>query len=928
MTDRLKLIDRYFDEALNLTGHERHQFLAKLQEEYPDIGKEVRQLLAFSQEEAVWPSPFELLGDQEEKEAEITENMDEVGPYNLIQPLGRGGSARVYMAIQNSVSYSKRVALKLVRKDLCNKEFLKRFKLERHILATLSHPNIAKLYDGGISGNGQPYLAMEYVKGEPIDLYCGRRNMPLNQRLSLFRTLGEAITYAHRNLVIHRDLKPSNVLVDEDGHLKLLDFGIAKLLDSQDLPFAEPLTCTAQSMMTPRYASPEQVRGETVSVVSDVYQLGLILYELLTGQPAHKVGNHSLQAITDAVCHTDIVPPSIAVSAKETKSEERAQNRGADAATLSKTLKGDLDAIVLKALSKKPEERYHCVEYLLDDLERYRTGEPVVARQWTAGYRATRFVRRYKFPLSIALSLVGALVLGLLTTLWQAQKVSAERDRALLETKKASQVTDFMINLFETPAPDRDRGRGLTARQILEAGSRDLEHRFNGLPEVRAAMNEAIGRTFLSLEAHGEAALHLQRALDQHLQLYGENHPRVATNFEQMGLVCKGENRFDEAERFFLEALAIRSGQKDPAMVVSLSYLATIQHFRDWEKSESYHQLAVAKAREILPDDHPQLAMVLENRGSYYFFTNALSKAEQDLRDALRIRKQHLGNHHTDVAKTQNILGNVLQNQGNLQGALGLYRQSLETMTQLAGPDHPETLRYLNNTALVILFTGDVEQAKLMQQDLVTRAETALGPYHPSLASHKHNLASTYLSLGELGPAEALYREAVAIHRKQQKNHPILGLGHSLFRLGQLLDDQDRAQEAESLWQESETIYETNLQPQNRLLTRVRILLGDLMTREDRHVEARCYLDLALADADLEEENPDSFTALGWSALGSILSGQGFNERGETMLKRAVEILEASPSSAEYQRARERLTRHYVRNGTQQTTARRDVLLP
>src|SRR5215470_5019015 len=397
------LVKDVFQAALDRPPEERAAFLDSACAGDDALRREVESLLvaqreagAFLSRPAALPAPPELEGRR-------------VGPYRVLGPIGRGGMGVVYRAVRDDDVFRKTVALKVVAGG-ASAEHLRRLAHERQILGRLQHPNIATILDGGTTDEGQPYLVMEYVEGEAIDAYCAARGLGTRERLEMFRTVCSAVQYAHQNLVVHRDLKPQNVLVTPDGQPKLLDFGIAKLLAAGVDPDETP-TATLLPMMTPEYASPEQVRGEAVTTASDVYSLGVVLYELLTGARPYSVRTGSLQEIVRVVCDTQPAVPSAAAP----------QAHG---------VRGDLDTIVLKALRKEPARRYASAQELADDLRRYLEGRPVLARKDTVGYRVGKFVGRHRVGVAAAALVAASLVGGLVTTLRQARIAEANRLRA------------------------------------------------------------------------------------------------------------------------------------------------------------------------------------------------------------------------------------------------------------------------------------------------------------------------------------------------------------------------------------------------------------------------------------------------------------------------------------------------------------------
>ena len=408
-----------------------------------------------------------------------------LGPYRIVGEAGRGGMSQVLKAVRDDHQYEQQVAIKLLKPGLDTGSLLRRFKAERQILAQLSHPNIAHLLDGGATEEGAPYLVMEYIEGKPIDVFCDERQLSVNHRLDLFRALCSAVHYVHQHLMVHGDLKGGNVLVTEQGVVKLLDFGIAKLLGpAPPLGRDEPGGTTFLAL-TPEYAAPEQVRGEPITTAGDVYSLGVLLYRLLAGALPHDVSGLSTWALAQEICERDPVAPSV-----------KAKTASGGHASFAPALIGDLDNIVLKAMKKRPEERYGSAEQLSDDLHRYLRGFPVAARPDTRGYRARKFLRRHKAAAVAAGLFVGALVTGIVTTSWQVQVARAERSRAQRHFEQVHDLTTvFLFDVYDTV--EKLPG-GTSARKLLVENSLKylaaLEHEARDAPQLQRDLAVAYER--------------------------------------------------------------------------------------------------------------------------------------------------------------------------------------------------------------------------------------------------------------------------------------------------------------------------------------------------------------------------------------------------------------------------------------------------
>ncbi len=490
---------------------------------------------------------------------------DRIGPYSLIREIGHGGMGRVFLAKRADGQFEQLVALKLVRHGSFGGEILGRFLRERQILARLQHPNIARLLDGGVNADGRPYFAMEYVEGKAITAYCDGRSLDISRRLSLFALVCDAVQYAHQNLVVHRDLKPSNTMVTAEGQVKLLDFGIAKVLqpdESDEQNAAEPtLTRLGSGPMTPEYAAPEQVRGEPVTTATDVYALGALAYELLTGRGPHQLSRLTAAEVERAVTERDVARPSSAVGrgtllAARGKDGEMALDaiataRGTDRRRLRRELRGDLDTIVMTALQKEPARRYASAGALLEDVRRYQSGLPIAARRDSVGYRTSKFVRRHAIGVTATALVLLSLVGGFIGMAWQARVASRE-------AAKAREVSRFLSSLFEVADPARTNAADISALDLLNRGAMRIETDLAGQPDVQAEMMLLVGRIYRDLGVYDRAQPLLDRALALRASADGPHSVAAAEAMTELARLWQAKGRPDEAERLQREVLAMR----------------------------------------------------------------------------------------------------------------------------------------------------------------------------------------------------------------------------------------------------------------------------------------------------------------------------------------------------------------------------------
>ncbi len=503
-------VEAIFSEAVELPPDTRAAFLDRVCADNALLRSEVEALLDVDMAEFALGLESRVRNGRRfaPKATGELHSGDHVGPYRVEEEIGRGGMGHVYRVARADGVFEKEVALKLVKRGMDTDEVLARFRRERQVLAGLDHPGIARLLDGGAADDGRPYLVMELVEGEPITRYCYQQGLGVEARLSLFEQVGEAVQHAHRRLVVHRDLKPSNILVSDEGEVKLLDFGIAKLLEPGD---DEALTEVGGGAMTPAYAAPEQHRGEVVTTAADIYALGVILYELLTGKRPE---------VQDG---TPIKPPSGSI-------EDQA---------LRRRLRGDLDGVVLKALREEPDARYSSVEALLDDLRRYRTGQPVLARRGSLGYRARKFVARHRVAVSAGAAFVVLLTAAVVALALQQRQTAHERDRAEAAAAQAREATRFIAGVFEEAVPARTGGDSLTVLEALERGLTRAERELVDEPELLAQLLYLFGDTYLAMNEYDRAIEACGRAAGLQRSLYGPVHPDLAST-----LFCLGASHY------------------------------------------------------------------------------------------------------------------------------------------------------------------------------------------------------------------------------------------------------------------------------------------------------------------------------------------------------------------------------------------------
>jgi serine/threonine-protein kinase len=747
-----------------------------------------------------------------------------VGPYRLLEILGSGGMGTVWLAERDDDQFRQQVALKVLRAEANTPELRHRFRNERQILARLTHPNIARLHDGGITDDGRPWFAMEHVPGQPLDRFCAERRLAVPERVALLMQACDAVEHAHGKLVVHRDLKPSNILVTADGDVRLLDFGIAKLIEPESDP--DGPTRTGTRAMTPDYASPEQVRGEPVTTESDVYSLGVVLFEILTERRPHSVAGLSPSEAERVICGDDAPAPS-------TVAAEPARRR---------ILAGDLDTIVAKALQKEPDRRYRSVAELHDDLRRYLEGRPVLARPDTASYRLRKFVRRHRWGVlavaAMALSLMG----GIAGTAWQARRAGVQAAVAAGERDRAQQVTRVLVGMFEAADPLQAGGDAVSARAVLDRGRRWLDSAAGQDEAVRATLMLTMGKAYGNLALYDEAeslvtgalrerralagtdedlavaealselgALHqhlgrhdeardaLRQALDVRRRLLGEIAPEVAAAWNNLGSAFHSLSLVDSAVVCYRRAAELweRLPPEGNGLAGTLGDLGTaLGHAGEEAAADSLLRRAIALHREEPPGD--ALAAALNNLALVRAREGDAAGAEPLLRESIAIRERILGEGHPVVATVRNNLAAILERRGKLDEAEPLYRAALAEKRVALGDLHPSVARSLNNLGILVQKRGDLDEAgRLLTESLEIRKRVWTAD-HPEVARGLHNLAFLRALKEDPAGAEPLYREALAMRRS------LLGddadeTRETAANLAGLLEKAGRTAEAEAL---------------------------------------------------------------------------------------------------------------------------------
>jgi eukaryotic-like serine/threonine-protein kinase len=726
-----------------------------------------------------------------------------IGPYVIERELGAGGMGAVYLAHRADEAFEKRVAIKLVRGALASPEAVERFKRERQIVARLEHPNIARILDGGTTDEGLPYFVMEYIEGRPIQAYCDAERLDTVRRLRLFLDVCSAVEYAHHNLIIHRDIKPGNIVVTAQGVPRLLDFGIAKLVDP--LAGDEAMRDTSLAF-TPWYASPEQIQAEPMSTATDVYSLGVLLYELLTGHGPYRITGRTPLDVMKAIVEQEPEPPSAAVdrTAPATSRDAAAQaaltpwlisrTRESSPERLRQRLRGDLDAILMTALRKDPARRYPSVQAFADDIRAYLSRRPVSARRDSAFYRTGKFLRRNGWGVlaaTLVLTVAGAAAASFVV---QSRQVARERDRA-------ERVSRFLTGLFRVSDPGEARGNTVTAREVLDKGAAEIESELKEEPAVRADLMDTMAGVYDNLGLYEQAARLARESLEFRRKVAAREPAALARTLNHLGNILMDKGDLPAAEVAYKESLELRRplhGNESKEVAESLNNLASVaSELGRYDDAERDLLESLAIKRKLLGSNDERVATTILNLGVVRSKRGDNAGAETYVREALALQRQSLGADHREVAFTTQSLAVLLDERGKYEEAEKTHREALALQRKILGPEHPDIVTTVTNLGNTLLHAGRFAEAETAYREALPMARKFFGDESTDVAAVLGGLADVERRRGRLAEGEKMARESLRI-REMRLGADHADTAEALVLLGRLLVEAGRFSEAEA----------------------------------------------------------------------------------------------------------------------------------
>ena len=699
-----------------------------------------------------------------------------IGPYTLLRKLGEGGMGQVWLAEQTS-PVKRRVALKLIRGGMYDNRVMQRFEAERQSLAVMNHPAIAKIFDAGSTPDGQPYFVMEYVDGPSITRYCDNKRLKIRERLELFIKVCEGVQHAHQKAIIHRDLKPSNVLVEEvDGKPvpRIIDFGIAKAIGTEEGGERALLTRVGALIGTPGFISPEQADPgiADVDTRTDVYSLGVILYVLLTGSlpfDENDWTNRPIDEVLRQLRQEDPPSPSAKLREEKKTATERAEKRSSEPGQLASQLRGDLDWITMKALEKDRARRYGTPTELAADVERYLANQPVTARRAGASYRLQKYVQRHRLGVAAGAGAAALLVVFIVMQGVELRRIRQERDRA-------NRIAEFMSNMFRVSDPNEARGNSITAREILDKASANMDKELALDPEVRAQLMDLMGTVYQRLGLFSRSEALLKRAVEVQKEALGASRPDTLRSQSDLAWTLDHEGKYADAEKLERETLEAERrviGPADKQTLRTMNDLGWTLHEEGKDaEAEKVERESMLTGQKAFGSESSLAIGARSNLAVIAFSQEKYAEAEELQRENLEVYRRLYGADQPDTLQAMDNLANTLSREKKYADAEQLERETLEAERRVLGPEHPYTAETIDNLAYTLLQEKQYPEAEKLQRESLEIEKKTLGPEHPDTLLTMVNIAVTLNSEGRVEEGDKLARETLSIEQR------VLGPAH------------------------------------------------------------------------------------------------------------------------------------------------------
>lgn len=879
--ERWKQIDEIFQSALDTEPESRSAYLDSACGDDLHLRAEIESLLASHENSDLTSAAFDDGMKLLEHRASQLREDSRIGPYRVLREIGYGGMGSVYLAARADDAYRKLVAIKIIRRGLDTDDIIQRFRSERQILASLEHPNITRLLDAGSTDDGLPYFVMEYIDGEPIDQYCDTRKLNTTERLKLFQSVCAAVHYAHQNLVIHRDIKPGNVLVTKGGTPRLLDFGVAKLLTQG----ASDTTVTVVRRLTPEYASPEQVRGDTITTASDVYSLGVLLYRLLTGHSPYRVSARSATGMERAVCDEEPERPSAVIPRRASQATRDtaaamapvpalalpkdlgdfaqsgnpevqmmpSDTREGTPDKLRRRIEGDLDNIILKALRKEPQRRYASAEQLSEDITRHLSNLPVIARPDTRGYRTAKFVQRHLAGVVAAAIVFLSLTGGIATALWQAHIAKQQRDRAHLEQAKADRIKSFMTDMLTYSSPEYTssnptRNPEAKVSEVVDQAAKRAEAELADQPEVLADVQTTIGGVYVAQGRYDQAESILRAAREKAIRLNGAHSHQAAEVSGKLADALLAKGNYKEADALFRQDIEIerrlagegRGNDKDLAHALA-AYGAMLDQRQD-RTAEGYLREALKYSAGIAGKERVFVAMLYNDLSNEAGYRGDVEEEERCLRASLDEYRKLPPGTYVETAVTLSNLGGLLIAKRKYTEAEPFVSEGLELRRKVLGNAHTGTAGALYRLSDLRYRQGRYIDAEEASQESIEVFKRALSTPQDSVLFTNPLLEMGFIldKVGRNKEAEAYLRQALDIRRRLLPAGN-LGIVKAEGALGECLTSQKRYADAEPLLLGSYQILQSTTVPNDSRRTEAAQRLYDLYSRWGNIQKAAFY---------------------------------------------------------------------------------------